>query len=393
MKYFVSAFLSFLLLTSPLFAQSERPETIIIPVSSMGDVSDIRKQILQNTLTNELKTYFRIAPQEKYEAALEQVFQELNYEECTEDSCIIRIQEMLQVEDVFNLQVIGEGKNTQLNLTWRTLDEKSNEEDYCEGCGTRELRKMIGVLVEKLAGRKIVVEKPMEIVKKRQKGVLYNRKVNGKWGWFKRRISCDPYDIDNCLKYEGEMENGQPNGQGTLSWGDGSTYIGQVENGKSHGQGTYTWSDGAKYIGEYKNGERHGQGTFTYPDGGKYVGQFKENKRNGQGTINWSDGRKYVGGWKDGKWNGQGTFISPSGQKYVGNWKDGERNGQGTITLPNGLKYVGEWKVGKFHGQGTLTRPDAVKYVGEFRGNKPWNTTISDKHGNILSKYLNGKKQ
>jgi len=98
MKYFVSAFLSFLLLTSPLFAQSERPETIIIPVSSLGDVSEVRKQILQNTLTDEIKTHFRIVPQEKYEEALEQVFQELNYEECTEDSCIIRIQEMLQVE-------------------------------------------------------------------------------------------------------------------------------------------------------------------------------------------------------------------------------------------------------------------------------------------------------
>jgi hypothetical protein len=46
MKYFVSAFLSFLLLTSPLFAQSERPETIIIPVSSLGNVSEVRKQIL-----------------------------------------------------------------------------------------------------------------------------------------------------------------------------------------------------------------------------------------------------------------------------------------------------------------------------------------------------------
>jgi hypothetical protein len=44
--------LSILLLSSPLFGQSERPETIIIPVSSMGDVSDTRKQILQNTLTS-----------------------------------------------------------------------------------------------------------------------------------------------------------------------------------------------------------------------------------------------------------------------------------------------------------------------------------------------------
>ena len=72
---------------------------------------------------------------------LEQVFEELEYEECSEDTCIMRVQEMLQVENVFHLQVIGEGNDTQLNLTWRTLDEKRNEEDYCKGCGTFELRK------------------------------------------------------------------------------------------------------------------------------------------------------------------------------------------------------------------------------------------------------------
>jgi len=33
------------------------------------------------------------------------------------------------------------------------LDEKKNVEDYCEGCGTRDLREMIGGLVEKLAER------------------------------------------------------------------------------------------------------------------------------------------------------------------------------------------------------------------------------------------------
>ena len=122
--------LSFLLLSSPLFGQSERPETIIIPVSSLGDVSEVRKQILQNTLEDELKSHFRLVPQEKYEEVLEKVFEELDYQECSEDVCILRVQEMLQVENVFHLQVIGEGKDTQLSLSWRTLDEKRKEEEY-----------------------------------------------------------------------------------------------------------------------------------------------------------------------------------------------------------------------------------------------------------------------
>jgi len=69
--------LSILLLSSPVIGQSERPETIIVPVSSMGDVSDTRKQILQNTLEDELKTHFRLVPQQKYEEVQEKVFEEL----------------------------------------------------------------------------------------------------------------------------------------------------------------------------------------------------------------------------------------------------------------------------------------------------------------------------
>ena len=76
MKHLLIILISILLLSSPVIGQSERPETIIVPVSSMGDVSDTRKQILQNTLTDELKKHFRIVPQEKYEQVLEQVSQE-----------------------------------------------------------------------------------------------------------------------------------------------------------------------------------------------------------------------------------------------------------------------------------------------------------------------------
>ena len=63
--------LSFLLLSSPVNGQSERPETIIIPVSGIGDVSEVRKQILQNTLEDELKSHFRLVTQQRFEEAQE----------------------------------------------------------------------------------------------------------------------------------------------------------------------------------------------------------------------------------------------------------------------------------------------------------------------------------
>ena len=86
MRFLLITLSLFLLLSIPSLGLSqERPETIVIPVSSMGDVSDTRKQILQNTLEDELKKSFRLISQERYEEVQEQVFEELDYEECTED--------------------------------------------------------------------------------------------------------------------------------------------------------------------------------------------------------------------------------------------------------------------------------------------------------------------
>ena len=135
--YFYLFFLLFLLVSSlPCFGQSERPETIVIPVATLGNISESRRQIIQNTLNRELTKYFRLVPQDKFEAAQEKAFDELEFEECTEDQCIILIQEYLQVENVFSLQLVEEDGDTQLSLTWVGLDEKKVASDFCEGCKT-----------------------------------------------------------------------------------------------------------------------------------------------------------------------------------------------------------------------------------------------------------------
>ena len=241
MKHLLIILISFLLLSSLVIGQSKRPETIIIPVSSLGDVSEVRKQILHNTLTNELKKHFRIVPQEKYEQVLEQVFEELEYEECSEDTCIMMVQEMLQVENVFNLQVLGEDKDTQLNLTWTTLDEKKNETDVCLGCGTFQLNDKVRGLVEKLVGVKnveVVQKKPIVVVVENSTQVLYWVNRNGEFGWNKSG------DEKKDSKYVGEIEEGVPSGQGTFTFLSGSKYIGE-------------WKDGMRLNGTqyYKNGK------------------------------------------------------------------------------------------------------------------------------------------
>jgi len=79
-------------------------------------------------------------------------------------------------------------------------------------------------------------------------GVLYFKKVNGKYGWFEN--GNDKKD----WKYIGEIKNGKPNGTGVLSSTFGK-YSGEVKNGMKHGQGTYTYKSGRKRVGEFRKGK------------------------------------------------------------------------------------------------------------------------------------------
>ena len=139
-----------LLLSFSLFSQSEKPKAIIIPTGSLGDISKTRIRILEKTLESKLDDHFAIVPKELFEEAQEQAFQEMDSDECTEDQCIRMIQELLQVENSFKMDLMYEEGDTQISITWNDQDQKRVEEDYCEGCNTKELRLMIGGLVEKL---------------------------------------------------------------------------------------------------------------------------------------------------------------------------------------------------------------------------------------------------
>ena len=150
MKHLLIILISTLLLSSPLFGQSEKPKAIIIDTGSLGEISKTRIKILDKTLESKLDDYFAIVPKEIFEEAKEKAFEELEYNECTEDQCIMKIQELLQVENAFKMELISEDGDTQISITWNDQDQKRVVEDYCEGCKTKELRKMIGGLLEKL---------------------------------------------------------------------------------------------------------------------------------------------------------------------------------------------------------------------------------------------------
>ena len=115
-----------------------------------------------------------------------------------------------------------------------------------------------------------------------KKGILYGRSTS----W--REESNGVYEKDKEgyfteNKYEGEIENGKPNGNGIWTQMDGATYVGQFVNGLREGVGTFTWSSqgpesGSVYEGEYKNNRRNGKGKRTYRDGSILEGDWKDNE-------------------------------------------------------------------------------------------------------------------
>ena len=166
--------------------------------------------------------------------------------------------------------------------------------------------------------------------------------------------------------YEGDLLNGIPNGQGTMTYTNGDVYTGEWKDGLKSGQGTITYASGTVYEGEWKDDKRNGQGTYTWASGNIYVGEFKDNVRNGHGTVTWTDGTVYEGEWKDDKANGQGTMTYAEGDVYEGEWKDDNKNGQGIYTFANGDIYEGEWKDDSKNGHGTYIFANGEVWSGQW---------------------------
>jgi hypothetical protein len=249
-----------------VIGQSSKPLGVVLPPTVMGNVSNSRKQILLNTLDDELSQYFEVSPPTNVSSG-----------------------DLPVVSDVFQLQIVEEDGDTQLSVRWMSGNERKIETILCGGCKTIELNGKLEELVVKLFGGKKVVEKS-------RMGVLYS--MGEKWRWFE---NGDERIND---KYFGDIKNRVPNGQGTMTSPEGIKYEGEWKDGKKHGQGTFTSHDGRKYVGEYKQGKRHGQGTLTSHDGEKYVGKWKEGKFHGQGTFTFTDGNKGVGEFRNYRpWN------------------------------------------------------------------------------------------
>ena len=131
-----------------------------------------------------------------------------------------------------------------------------------------------------------------ELSEDEKKELSYKIKRFGKLGWYKTESIYPPDRY-----WEGEIENGVPNGLGTFYTPESYS---QVE-----------FYNGSKFEGTYENGERK-EGTFTWSRGNKYIGTYKDNKRwNGEMIyVDGNENSKYVNGEVVKEYNEPLTLIN-----------------------------------------------------------------------------------
>ena len=132
------------------FAQ-EKQNACLAPMGALGEFSEMEKQIIFNSLQESLSTRYVLASQKAFEAAQTQAFDELEYDECTEDQCFALIQQILQVDNLFLFNMTREGNFTQLSLTRVDLDsQRLVRTSSCVECNIEQLNNNVNELVLKI---------------------------------------------------------------------------------------------------------------------------------------------------------------------------------------------------------------------------------------------------
>jgi len=117
--------------------------------------------------------------------------------------------------------------------------------------------------------------------------------------------------------------------------------------------------------GSWYNDKQEGNGVMTYRDGSHYNGQWRKAMRNGQGTCNYANRDVYTGKWMADKRSGKGTCVYSAGHRYEGGWKNDKRHGFGRMDYANGDEYRGGWERDGRHGDGVFLARDRYNYTGQ----------------------------
>jgi hypothetical protein len=145
----------------------------------------------------------------------------------------------------------------------------------------------------------------------------------------------------------------------------GHTFEGELKNGNLNGNGKSVYSSGDIYKGEFKDGCPNGKGKIFCCNGNTYEGEFKDGSPNGKGKLIKQNGDSFDGEFKNGLPNGKGKLIEQY-KIFEGDFKNGILDGKGKSIYSNGEIFEGEFKNGLPYGKGKSINSDGDIYEGEF---------------------------
>lgn len=196
-----------------------------------------------------------------------------------------------------------------------------------------------------------------------------------------RTVTCPVCDFVTDVQKALAQEHIKKEGQATLIKyeGDNETFIWKhpIEDFNMGSQLIVHESQEAVFFlnGDIYDGEYNGQGTFYYADGSSWTGTWKDDKRlDGNGTVKYDSGDYYIGEYKNGVREGNGKYFFADGRTYEGECHNDKWNGRGIFTFPDGRKYEGEFKDDHYAGKVHSIIPTAV-------------------HGQVLGKMIKNLKE
>lgn len=177
--------------------------------------------------------------------------------------------------------------------------------------------------------------------------------------------------LDEGFVYEGQWQNGKPNGKGTVKtpyWTEISSE--NWVDGQVQGVGVEVYLSGRKYSGQFKNNHYHGQGTDTYPDGKIIRGEFREGHPWGKVKMILPNGDVLEGNFEKGHAEGKGKYSFADGSSYVGEFHKGHPHGFGTEYSPEGkVIFSGQWNRGE----------EVLEHVESSDKNQSWKNQVDKK--------------
>ena len=237
--------------------------------------------------------------------------------------------------------------------------------------------------------------------------------------------------------WQGDDWHGVPRGCGTFHYDNGGKYVGRVEDGQPCGEGVLTYPDGTVYEGAFQyGGERTGNAKLTFPNGNYIKGHFEKgiiHDRYAEGKDSygrWSG--QYIRGERNGKFSykcdgftseivysydeiqketvskdeGEFIYLYSKGKIYYlkasysnGNSYDGyadergRRNGKGKLTYKNGDVLISYFSKGVANGSSEYHYYSIScvfrGYIknGKFEGEGTYNYSGDELKGHFVSDY------